>query len=261
MARIYPLFSSSKGNAAFIGDSNSGILVDCGVSCKRLSEALDICDIPVSAVKGIFITHEHSDHISGLPVFTKKLKVPVFAQSETLDRLIKGNYINSLSSAIAIDDNKIAFCGMEITAFETPHDTAQSCGYKIKTPDGKIIAICTDLGEITPIVDKNLSGCDCVLIESNYDENMLRTGSYPYYLKQRISSNHGHLANSATARQVKKLIENGTTKIILGHLSQENNTPKTAERAALSLLSDFKRNSDYILTIAPVSTTGAVCVV
>ncbi len=259
LAGIYPLFSSSKGNAVFVGDSNAGILIDCGVSCKRLLEALDTCDIPLSAVKGIFITHEHSDHISGLPVFTKKLKVPVFASEKTLDHLIKGNYISPLSYAEPIGNDGIDFCGMRINAFETPHDAVQSCGYKIETSDSKKIAVCTDLGEVTPIIKENLSGCDCVLIESNYDEHMLKTGVYPYYLKQRISSRKGHLANSDCAKQVRELLEKGTTRIILGHLSQENNTPQTAEKSVLNSLSGFKRNSDYILTVAPVCTTGACC--
>jgi len=149
---------------------------------------------------------------------------------------------------------------MKITPFVTPHDTTQSCGYKIETSDSKKIAVCTDLGEVTPAVSESLSGCDCVLLESNYDEKMLKTSSYPFYLKERISSRKGHLANGDCAKQVRRLVESGTTRVILGHLSQENNTPQKAEKAVLNELSGFKRNIDYILSVAPVCTTGMCCI-
>ena len=134
----------------------------------------------------------------------------------------------------------VEVAGMEVKCFSTPHDTRQSCGYTIHTSDNKKISICTDLGEITPTVEENLHGSDLVLLESNYDEHMLKTGSYPFVLKKRILSNSGHLANNECAKQVKKLIQNGTTRIILGHLSQENNTPQVAENAVLNELSEFK---------------------
>lgn len=260
MARIYPLFSSSKGNATFIGSQTSGILIDVGVSCKRLLEGLEVCGIGADAVKAVFITHEHSDHVSGLSVFTKKYNIPVFAQWKTLENLIRSNKISSNVKVEEITEQGLEINGMYIKCFPTPHDTEQSCGYRIHTSDDKKITVCTDLGTVTPVVETNLKGSDLVLLESNYDEQMLRTGSYPYYLKSRISSKNGHLANNDCAGMVRKLLETGTTRVILGHLSQENNTPTVAENTVLKELSGLTRNKDYILSVAPVATSGAMCV-
>ncbi len=255
MARVYPLFSSSKGNATFIGNSNSGILVDVGVSFKRLNEGLEICGLSADAVKAIFITHEHGDHISGLSVFTKHFNIPVYAKPLTLEYIINNNKI-AKNAQIYSCEGDICVQDMKITSFDTMHDTEQSCGYTIFTGDEKKISVCTDLGKITDVVERNILGSDFVLLESNYDENMLGNGCYPQYLKQRIASQLGHLSNSQSAFMVKKLIENGTTRVYIGHLSQENNTPSIAEGTALKALAQFKRNKDYILEVAPVCTSG-----
>lgn len=258
MARVYPLFSSSKGNSTFIGTPQSGILIDVGVTCKKLVEALNYNGIELEAIKAVFITHEHSDHIKGLSVFTKKTKVPVFAQEKTLKYLCDKNCVCKESNLYIISDKPVDLGDMQIHSFPTPHDTEQSCGYVIKLNDGKKITVCTDLGEVTPIVNENLLGSDLVLIESNYDEIMLKNGPYPYFLKNRISSGYGHLSNSDCAKQVKKLVKNGTTRIILGHLSQENNTPLAAENEILNYLTEFERDKDYILKVAPVNNNGTV---
>ncbi len=257
MARIYPLFSSSRGNATYIGSQKEGILIDAGVSCKRLFEAFDRCGLEVSAVKAIFITHEHSDHVGGLSVFTKRTGIPVYARGKTLQCLLNSGFVNSKYYEI---NSSIEAAGMEITPFDTPHDAVQSCGYRIITPEGKTCAVCTDLGHVTSEVEKNLNGCGLVMLESNYDEKMLRCGSYPEYLKSRIRSKHGHLSNSDCAKQLRNLVENGTTRIILAHLSQENNTPQTAAQTAVSGLEGFVRDRDYLLEVAPVETMGK-CVV
>lgn len=256
MARIYPLFSSSSGNSSFIGTPSGGILVDAGVSCKRLVYALRQNDIPPEAVKAVFITHDHSDHISGLRVFTKSFPVPVYAAPKTVEYLADNEHIDPKSQPIAISDSADA-AGFFVTTFHTPHDAVESVGYKIHTPDGKILCICTDLGRVTEDIDNQLLGSDLVLLESNYDESMLRNGPYPPQLKRRIASDNGHLSNAASAREVRRLIESGTRRIILGHLSQHNNTPRVAQNTLLRELGgDFAENRDYLLTIAPVETSG-----
>lgn len=259
MARIYPLFSSSKANATFIGDIKGGILIDAGASFKRLSEAMLRSELSVSSIKGVFITHSHSDHVKGLKMLTGKTGIPVFGQRETLEELLRKDCISPDSAVYELDGAAVS-ADIEITCFDTPHDTVRSCGYRIKTPDGRSCAVCTDLGHVTDTVRKNLSGCDLVLLESNYDEKLLRNGSYPIYLKERIRSNHGHLSNTDCAEYAAELIRNGTTRIILGHLSQENNTPYIAEMTNVSGLSEFVRNRDYILDVAPVETTGKMVV-
>lgn len=255
LARIYPLFSSSKGNAVYIGTKQHGILVDAGVSYKRLLSALDICEIDISAISAVFITHDHSDHVSGLYMLTKHNDITVYGQNLTLRRLIDTQSIcpktRIYDVALGVDLDY-----MKIIPFDTPHDSVQSCGYRIETENGGKCAVCTDLGYITKTVDDALKGCSTVLLEANYDENMLRSGPYPPYVKSRIASQSGHLSNTASAAMAKRLIQSGTTQIVLGHLSRDNNTPELAESTVQSALCGLVRNRDYILDVAPVATCG-----
>ena len=258
MARIYSLYSSSQGNATFIGTEKGGILIDAGVTCKKLVEGLGRNNIPLSAVQGIFVTHSHGDHVKGLRVFTGKTGCRIYGQGETLREIIDRELVAPKSQLIEIK-SKVECGGMEISAFNTPHDTAGSCGYRIHTGDGKICAVCTDLGHITSEVRAGLSGCRLVLLESNYDENMLRQGGYPLHLKQRILSDKGHLSNTDSSVIARELVESGTVHIVLGHLSQENNRPEIAEKTAVNGLSGLKRNIDYLLNVAEVEgSRGAI---
>ncbi len=255
MPRIYPLFSSSKGNCTYIGSSSEGILIDCGVSFSRIKKAMELNSLSLSAVKGVFITHEHHDHISGLKMLTKKTGIPVYAQSLTLDILYDDGIISS--SAEDIKDN-IEFPDFTVSCFNTSHDTKESCGYRVDFSDGKSCCVCTDLGFVSETVREAVTGCNAALIEANYDEQMLRNGIYPAYLKERIRSSVGHLSNTDCGNFASELIAQGTTRIILGHLSQENNTPQTAEYTVESIIAQhgFQRGRDYLLTCAPVETNS-----
>lgn len=260
MARIYPLFSSSKGNSSFIGNEKEGVLIDCGVSFRRLSAALEVNRIPIEAVKAVFITHEHSDHVSGLKMLTGKTGIPVYGQKRTLQRLCDSGRIAAESPVIDMSGISISCGGMELSCFNTPHDTIQSCGYRIRTADDRCCAVCTDLGHVTDEIHHALTGCRLVLIESNYDENMLRTGGYPLYLKERILSQNGHLSNDDCAVEIGRLIESGTTHFILGHLSQDNNQPVLADSAVQGYLRNYARGRDYLLGVAPVETRGGAVI-
>lgn len=260
MARIYPLFSSSKGNSYFIGTKEGGILIDCGVSFRKLSTALYNNEIPLKAVQGVFITHEHSDHVAGLKVLTGKTNIPVFSTKRTLQKLYVDGKISNKSQMIEMT-RKIECADMEISSFVISHDAVDPCGYKIHTSDDKYCAICTDTGLITSEAEYAFNGCKMVLIESNYDEDMLRQGHYPLHLKKRILSSKGHLSNKDCSQQIDKLISNGTTHIVLGHLSQENNTPQIAFATARQTLAEkYEFGKDYIMGVAPVETQGGAVV-
>ncbi len=151
-----------------------------------------------------FITHTHSDHVSGLKVLTKKYHIPVFAQKTNLEILVSDGKIDPACDVNEVDDNEVCIGDYAVKGFATFHDTPASCGYQIKTPDGKQVCVCTDLGTVTNEVDMHLSGSDLVLLESNYDESMLKNGPYPYELKRRIASDHGPPFKLCLRRTAKK---------------------------------------------------------
>ncbi len=260
MAKFYPLFSSSSANASYIGGRNAGILVDAGASCKKMLEALDRNGLQKQCVQGIFITHTHSDHIKGLRVLLGKLKVPVYATARSLEKLVQDGQIPAGIDTISIDTGAVSCGDCEITAFPTMHDAPGSCGYRIRTADDKLCAVCTDLGVVTREVFDALCGCDMVLLESNYDPAMLRHGPYPPELKRRIMSEYGHLSNDDSADFARSLVNSGTTRILLGHLSPHNNTPECAAQAVSAGLREFTSGLDYLLGIAPVETQGGAVI-
>ena len=255
MARIYPLFSSSSGNAIYVGTPDAGILIDCGVSAARLTKALDRAGIPIPAVQGIFITHDHSDHVSGLRVFTKKKQIPVYAEPLTRECLYRSGYLMPEQDCRTLTGT-VECAGISVTPFTTSHDTAQSCGYRMRFSDGRSCAVCTDLGYVSAEVMRAVSGCDLVLLESNYDEKMLRCGPYPAQLKRRIASDIGHLSNDAAGAAARTLLQSGTTRLILGHISQHNNLPELALRTVEQSLAGYVRGQDYLMQAAAPESDG-----
>ena len=252
MARLVPLFSGSSGNSYYIGTKESGILIDAGRSANQMKEMLVTCGIDPLAVQGIFVTHEHSDHVNGLRVFASKFNVPVFATGGTLCALESMNIANgSFDAYVAEKDLQLA--DMTISSFRTSHDCAESCGFRVKTADGKILVLATDLGYISGEVKENLLGADMVILESNHDIRMLETGGYPYPLKKRILSNVGHLSNKVCGELLPELHKSGTKRMLLAHLSSENNTPDLAYQTSLCSLSmsGLVKDVDFTLALAP----------
>ena len=181
-------------------------------------------------IGGVLITHEHSDHISGLKMLLKYYALPVYAPRTVANRL-RGCLPEAEPYLRVIPVNEsFAIGDLTVTAFHTPHDTDESVGYRVQS--GGVFALATDMGHVTEEVLNALSGADAVLIESNHDEEMLRYGPYPVYLKRRILSDRGHLSNACCAELARALALGGTKQIILGHLSRENNSPALAMQAA-----------------------------
>ena len=255
MARAVPLFSGSKGNSYYIGTSSEGILVDAGRSCKQIVNAMEANGLKLENIGAVFITHEHTDHCSALRVLAKKYHFDVFASAGTLDALIKNDKINP-DTSVHLIENEIAVGNMRVQRIDTPHDAAESCCYRVTASDGKSALIATDMGVMLPDVRTAAQQSDFVVLESNHDIEMLKNGFYPYPLKRRILSDKGHLSNIACASELAQLVKCGTLRLMLGHLSEENNTPALALRTAVSALekAGMKYKSDFTLDIAPSET-------
>lgn len=257
MARIYPICSSSEGNSTFIGTRGHGILVDAGCSFRALNNSLGLTDTDMSGIEAVFITHEHIDHIKGLEQIIKHTSVPVFATPATSDALRENKKIPENAVIYDIYDGYQS-ASFEVSCFKTSHDAADSVGYKIRC-GGEYYGVCTDTGYVTEEAERALKGCLAVLLESNYDENMLRRNpNYPPLLKSRILGERGHLSNVLCAEFAEKLVRGGTRHLILGHLSRENNTPQTARSYTKRFLEErgLSEERDFTLNVAPVQTTG-----
>ena len=227
MAQFTTLYSGSSGNCGVVLSGGHYLMVDMGKSCRITTNGLKELGLAIDDCQGILVTHEHSDHVSGLQVFLKHHNIPVYSTEETLDALTMKGILQPGTEAIAIGSRTEEIGDFSVTAFPTSHDVP-CCGYRIRTPEGSVMTIATDLGVLTPAVNVNLTGVDLVALESNYDPISLRHSSYPYYLRSRIESARGHLSNPDCAAKILELMQQGCKKFALCHLSQENNTPQKA---------------------------------
>ena len=236
MIEAHILASGSTGNALFFVLGHTRILVDFGISTKRLRESLDQLGHSISQLDGIFITHEHTDHVRGLNTFLRQYggQIPVFARAGTLARLPGGaDCIGSLYQEI---NGQASLAGVDIESFDIQHDAAEPVGYKM-TYKGKKVVCATDLGCVTPGVREALSDADILVFEANHDQQMLDHGPYPYHLKQRVRSNKGHLSNMDAAWTLARLPEKKKRDVFLAHLSQHNNSPEMAVETISEILS------------------------
>lgn len=252
MARFCTLFSGSTGNSTYVGNAKSGILVDAGASGSAILAAAAQQGISEQSISAVCITHEHIDHIKGLSPILKKLKVPLIASPDTIKALEQKGKIPAGTSVIEITDNSLDIADIEINRFAISHDCNGASGYTFFLSDETKIAVCTDTGIITDEIRENLMGSDLCLLESNHDLKMLKNGPYPPELKIRIMSELGHLSNNACAAQLPSLLNSGTKRFVLGHLSRHNNTPNLAKAAAKNAFAQIAatENEDYILTVA-----------
>ncbi len=245
------LVSGSSGNAVVFSENGTNILIDCGVSGKCIAALLNEAGIAPERLNCILVTHEHIDHTNGVGVLSRKYNIPVVASVGTWHGMSIGK-IQEHNMVMFSDFRDIYFGDAAITPFEIPHDANMPTGYIIKCGSKKY-AIATDIGHITPIVQNAIKGCNAVLLEANYDADMLESGSYPYALKQRISGDFGHLCNSETAKLAAHLVKNGTDRLILGHLSNENNTSELAFHTVATNFEyeGIKLGKDVLMTVAP----------
>lgn len=258
MARLCTLASGSAGNSTYISTGSADILIDVGLSYAKTLAAIESAGGDISKIGAVAVTHTHIDHIKGLKVFLKNTHIPVMASDKTLDTLAANNILPEGIKTISAQNGSVQIGDVSVDFFETSHDCDGSGGYTVTLPDGRKTAVCTDLGVVGGTVKKFLLGSSAVLIESNHDIEMLKHGPYPAALKLRIMSDYGHLSNGAAAAELPSLLNSGTTRIILGHLSMQNNTPVLARSSATSALASIgaKDGSDYILEVAKPNTVG-----
>ena len=234
MAIFCPLYSGSSGNSTYLDAGESALL---GADFSKL--------------KGILITHEHSDHIKGLRVFLKKYPLPLYASEPVLEYLREHVELPAGLPMYEADPEGFCVGQMMVRPFATSHDSVGSLGYRISLPDGQELGFATDLGCYTEAVEEGLRGCRTVMLESNYDDGMILVSDYPYYLKRRIQSRSGHLSNSDCAAALPALAQNGTRNFVLGHLSQNNNLGLLAQQASeQALLQAGLEREDFTLQIA-----------
>ena len=228
--QLYSIASGSSGNCIYVGSEQTHLLIDTGISKKRIDEGLSELGVKGEDLQGILITHEHSDHIQGLGVFSRKYEVPIYATKGTI-RGIKecktlGKMPEGLLREVAVD-SPFAIGDLDVKAFSISHDANEPSGFRIENSD-KSIAIATDLGIYDDYIISNLKNLNALVLEANHDVHMLEVGPYPYYLKRRVLGNHGHLSNEASGRLLCEILHDKLEYIILGHLSKENNYPDLA---------------------------------
>ena len=236
MLKFCSLYSGSSGNSLFVETPTTKLLIDAGESSKKIENALNNLNIDASNIDGILVTHEHSDHIKGLGTFAKKFNIPVYANKETWDAMPEvAQKIEPSCQNNFIPYEKFDIGDFKILPFQIPHDAANPCGFNLFYGEQKI-SIATDLGHMDTKLIKYLEESEFVLLEANYDPNILKCSKYPYTLKQRIAGPNGHLSNEMAGKTISYLLKSGLSKVMLGHLSKENNFPELAYQTVVDEL-------------------------
>lgn len=228
--RLCSIASGSSGNCIYVGSETAHLLVDIGISGRRAEGGLRELELTGRDVDGILVTHEHADHIQGLGVFARKYEIPIYATKGTIDAIKSCGTLGKIDEALfrpVVEDEKFSIKDLTIRPMRISHDAAQPVGYRISYGNKKV-AICTDLGTYNDYTVECLKGMDALLLEANHDVNMLQVGPYPYYLKQRILGDRGHLSNENSGRLLCRILHDNLKAVLLGHLSKENNLPELA---------------------------------
>lgn len=260
MIKFCSLYSGSSGNSIFLGLGSTRLLVDAGLSAKRIIEALVSIGEKPSELSAILVTHEHSDHIRGVGILSRKFNIPVYANENTWSAM--ESYIGPVDSrnkAFFNTGSEFEIGGILIKAFPIPHDACDPVGYSF-FGDEKKITVATDIGHMSLELLGCMEDSDLLLLESNHDVEMLRIGPYPWYLKKRIAGDRGHLSNEAAGEVIAHMAEKGTKRFLLGHLSKENNFPELAYQTVCNALFErsIQAGTDIMLDVVLRDRVGNV---
>ncbi len=228
--RLCSIASGSSGNCIYVGSDTTHIMIDVGVSAKRIEAGLASIGVACDSLAGILITHEHSDHIQGLGVMARRYHIPIYGTVETLNAILKQNSVGRIEEGLLnyiTPDVAFELGDILVEPYSISHDASNPVCYTFKK-DGKKVGMATDLGHYTDYTVDKLKDSEVLYLEANHDVNMLMVGGYPYYLKQRILGDRGHLSNDTSAKLICELLNDKLQHIILGHLSRENNYAELA---------------------------------
>ncbi len=261
--RLCSIASGSSGNCIYVGSEATHLLIDVGISGKRTEAGLQELGLTGRDLDGILITHEHADHISGLGVLARKYEIPIYAAAGTIEAILHTNSVGKIDKELFHEikaDEKFGMKDLVINPMKISHDAAEPLAYRIAYGD-KRVAICTDLGVYNDYTVECLKGMDTVLLEANHDVKMLQVGPYPYYLKQRILGERGHLSNENSGRLLCRILHDKLQNIILGHLSKENNLPELAYEAVrmeISMGDNPYNANDFRILVADRSEVSPI---
>lgn len=257
MLNFCSLYSGSSGNCLFVETEQTKILVDAGVSLKKIEQALESINTTASNLDAVIVTHEHVDHIQSVGNISKKFDIPVFATSQTFDAMPKQTEkISDKNKKSIFIDEKFSIGDIQILPFSIPHDAANPCGYTLFS-DNKKISIATDIGHMNNDILKHIDGSEFILLEANYDTEVLKYTKYPYKLKSRIAGPTGHLSNKVAGQTINYLIKSGLKNAILGHLSKESNFPELAYQTVVDeLICNGTNLENFNLSIASRDMPG-----
>ena len=264
--RMCSIASGSSGNCIYVGSDHTHLLVDTGISRKRIEEGLKKLEIKGEEIDGVLITHEHSDHIQGLGVLSRKYELPIYATKGTIEGISGSTSLGKMPDGLFHTiraDEPFRLGDIEVKPFAISHDACEPTGYRFEC-GGRSAAVATDLGKYDEYTVSNLTGLDAVLLEANHDIHMLEVGGYPYYLKQRILGDKGHLSNELSGRLLCDILHDNLKHIILGHLSKENNYARLAYETVkleVTLGDNDYRGEDLDMFVASRDTVSDIIMV
>ena len=259
MLKFCSLYSGSSGNSLYVEAENTKLLIDAGESSKKIENALNGLNVDIHDIDAILVTHEHSDHIKGLATLAKKFNIPVYANQETWEAMPEiAEKVQLSKQNKFIPYKKFDIGDFKILPFQIPHDAANPCGFNLFYGNQKI-SIATDLGHIDTKLIKYLEESRFILLEANYDPNILKYSKYPYPLKQRIAGPNGHLSNEMAGKTISYLMKSGLSKVLLGHLSKENNFPELAYQTVIDELCNNNFDENQLsISVASRSTPSRI---
>ena len=257
MLNFTSLYSGSTGNSLLVQSEHSKILIDAGVSAKKIVDALTSFNTNINEIDAILVTHEHSDHVQSLGTLSYKYNIPVYANKETWNNMIKQkDKISRNNQKIFNINEKFEINDLTINSFSIPHDAANPCGFNI-FKDNKKLSIATDIGHMTKDILNTLDGCNFLMLEANYDPEVLKCCSYPYILKSRIAGPIGHLSNEIAGKTISYLMKSGLDNVMLGHLSKESNFPELAYKTVVDeLISNHFNENRMSISVASREKPG-----